>query len=218
MALRPVFFIHDDKVMQRDVEFQWFSGFAISQKRKCIRSLHEALKTGMPDAVPLEISTKSETPLGRSFSAFNLHLDGTYLENVFQSSKVFENGGPYQELLEMNPRDAKRDPRLIESGKLIGFQYDGRTFPLEPLTVFYDFIYLKAVFYSKVPYEELKKYNAFTDIEFNSKRSINTQARSVAILRLMLEEGTEVLQMDEKPDEFVRWHKAHVEYAISSRK
>ncbi|MGN0255293.1 MAG: DUF6977 family protein, partial [Chordicoccus sp.] len=172
MALRPVFLIQDDKVTQRDVEFQWFAGFAVSQKQKCIRSFHESIKAEMPDAVPLEISTKSEISLGNSLSAFNLHLDGTFLENVFQSSKVFEQGGPYPELLKMDPRDAKRDPRLMESGKLTGFQYAGRDFPLEPLTVFYDFIYLKAVLYSKIPYEKLKEFDIPTGKPVGFQRSL----------------------------------------------
>ncbi|MGN0363665.1 MAG: DUF6977 family protein [Bilifractor sp.] len=213
MALRPVFFIQDNKVEERNVEFQWFAGFAVSQKQKCIRSLHETINKVMPGAVPLEISTKSEVSLGRFLSAFNLHLDGTFLENAFQSSKVFEQGGPYQDLLKMNPRDAKRDPRLKESGKLTGFRYGGHDFPLQPLTAFYDYIYLKAVLYSKVPYEKLKEYNAFTDIEFNPKRSINTQARSVATIRLMLDEGIDIPQMAKEPDSFVAWHKSHVIYA-----
>jgi uncharacterized protein DUF6977 len=39
-------------------------------------------------------------------------------------------------------REVKRDPRLRESGRLIAFEFDGVSFPLEPKTVFYDWLYV----------------------------------------------------------------------------
>ncbi len=44
MAERPVFkptLKSDDFVETINIEFQWFAGFAVSQKQKSIRSLHE---------------------------------------------------------------------------------------------------------------------------------------------------------------------------------
>lgn len=210
MAQRPVFYIDDNKVRQRDIDFTWYSGFALSQKQKCIRSLHENIRTFDPFLNPLEISTKSENELGRSLSAFNLKLDGTYLENVFQSSKVFEQGGPYTDLLHVPPKEAKGDERLRNSGRLTAFEYAGTRFALEPKTAFYDFIYLKAVLYSQIDYSDLLQFNGFTDIEFNPKRSLNTQARSVAIIRLMLEEGFNIEEMVFDPEKFIDWHKESV--------
>ena len=40
------------------------------------------------------------------------------LECVFQGSKVFENGGPYRDLVLNSPYKAKKAKRLKESGKL----------------------------------------------------------------------------------------------------
>ena len=44
MAERPVFFPRFDAVgvSERYYEFEWFPGFAPSQKRKCVASLHDA--------------------------------------------------------------------------------------------------------------------------------------------------------------------------------
>ena len=50
--------------------------------------------------------------LGVKLSAFNLKLNGYTLENIFQSSKVFSNGGPYRDLMNVAPKEAKRDGRL----------------------------------------------------------------------------------------------------------
>ena len=44
------------------------------------------------------------------------------VENAFQAGKVFENGGPFLDLLTVTPREAKRDTRLKESGRLLKFK------------------------------------------------------------------------------------------------
>lgn len=187
MAERPFFFVTDKRTVgQGTAEFEWFSGFSASQKQKSIAVMHESIRERGYN--PLEISTKSPVPLGRKLSAFNLCLNGHPLECVFQSSKVFEHGGPYTDILDKTPKEAKRDERLRSSGKLVAFHCDGRDFPIVPQTFFYDLIYALAVDESLTPEEkeELKQYNAFTDIEFNPKRSINTQAKSCAIVRSKL--------------------------------
>ena len=61
------------------------------------------------------------------------------------------------------------------------FRYQGIEYPLFPKTAFYDYIYIKALLNNKSIYEELIKYDVFTDIEFNEKKSINCQARTCAI-------------------------------------
>ena len=165
MAIRPGFTIKDGKIISVNANFDWSGGFALSQKQKNISKLHAAL--GKPS---LEVSTKSTSEIGRRLSAFMLTLDGFTLENVFQSSKVFEEGGPFADLLYVNPREAKRDSRLRESGKLTGFFYRGESWPLVPRTAFYDFIYMQAV-RECADIEDLKKledYTFFTDIEFNN--------------------------------------------------
>ena len=84
-------------------------------------------------------------------------------------------------MLFSSSRTAKKDPRLKESGPLIGFELNGQQFPLEPKTFFYDWLYINAVRANPTLSESLCGYNAFTDIEFNPKKSINCQARSAAI-------------------------------------
>jgi len=78
------------------------------------------------------------------------------------------------------PRTAKRDPRLQESGPLKGFQFDGFTWPLEPKTAFYDWLYVGFLKHYRDWATKLYAYSGFTDIEFNPHRSINCQARSCA--------------------------------------
>lgn len=188
MAQRPVFMVGTDKnfYMEEPVDFYFFSGFSISQKRKSIESLHGAIKEKYPHAKILEVSRKGINPLGNKLSAFNLKLriddeNEYYIENIFQSSKKFANGGPYRDLLNCSPVEAKKDQRLKESGPLTSFNFFGFDWPLEPKSFFYDFIYISAIAHNRELCEELLNYDTFTDIEFNPKVSFNCQARSVAI-------------------------------------
>ena len=211
MAERSAFFIQQGRVVSRTYSFQWFPGFAVSQKQKSVQSLHDAIHSQDAAAVPLEVSTKGMYALGVKLSAFHLRLDGHTLENVFQSAKVFEKGGPYLDLLDVPPREAKRDERLRQSGALRAFQYQGEVFPLVPRTVFYDYIYLRAV-RETLPTDELaeiRRFTHFTDIEFNPARSLNTQARTAALVKLLLEERG--CLPDFSREAFIAYHKDHVE-------
>jgi hypothetical protein len=108
------------------VEFQWFPGMAKSQAQKSIDSLHDAACRQLRVPKVLEISSKSRSADGVALSAFNLMIRTVKygrefsVECAYQSSKVFEHGGPYTDLRNGTSLDAKRDPRLIESGKLTG--------------------------------------------------------------------------------------------------
>ena len=210
MAERPVFFHDCGRVVSKMYSFEWFPGFAVSQKQKSVESLHRAVLQENADARPLEVSTKSRVPAGVRLSAFNLKLDHHTLENIFQSAKVFEHGGPYSDLLDVPPKEAKRDERLRNSGDLKAFRYQGEEFPLIPQTVFYDYIYIRAVKESLTADEidAILQYNYFTDIEFNPAKSINTQARTAALIRLILEEYGRI--PDFSKEDFIRYHEKRV--------
>jgi len=195
MTERPIFVPAPDSprlVKELVMEFTWHPGFALSQKKKNILALHEsAARAGYSPL--LEVSTKSEEKVGQRLSAFNLkvHSDvlGTMpLEAAFQGSKVFERGGPFADLyIVENVRDAKRDQRLRESGPLKGFKFENFSFPLEPKTAFYDWLYITSLYeHREWLRRHILKYVGFTDIEFNPERSINCQARSCALLVTLL--------------------------------
>lgn len=213
MAERPVFFHQQKKVFEKTYTFEWFPGFSLVQKQRSVESLHEAIRKADPDARPLEVSTKSRVPLGVKLSAFRLRLHQYTLENIFQSAKVFEHGGPYPDLLAVPPKEAKHDARLKTSGNLTAFRYQGEDFPLNPKTLFYDYIYFSAVKESLTAGEiqTLAAYSCFTDIEFNPAKSINTQARTASLLALLVEEYGCLPEFSK--DEFLQYHREHVVYA-----
>jgi len=190
MAKRPIFVpTNDSKELFKEVEieFKYFNGFAVSQKNKCINSLHDsAAKNGYENI--LEVSTKSSEKLGHRLSAFNLMLEtdnygAISIESAFQGSKVFENGGAYNDIYTKDSLSAKKDERIKNSGKLKYFEFEGQKWELEPKSSFYDWIYIKALLPHREYIEKnLLKFDAFSDIEFNPKKSINCQARTCAIM------------------------------------
>jgi len=225
MASRIVFLpstgTNDELFQEKLVTFDWVPGMAISQAKKSIRNLHaEAVKQiGLTKI--LEVSTRSEEVLGNSLSAFNLLFEDNNfsVESVYQSSKVFEKGGPYLDLLDANSTTAKTDERLKNSGMLLGFRFEGIEFSVTKAPNFYDYLYIRGLL--TFPNRSLlKNYDGFTDIafsqtslEYKSKRSYNCQARSVAIFltisskyqeidilknlkKLVTQKPAEVIQLD----------------------
>ena len=191
MAERPVYIPSATGVsfvVTKNVEFKWVAGMAVSQKQKSIDSLHSAALQIPGVKSVLEISSKSREQVGISLSAFNLMITTVKnnrafsVESAFQGSKVFERGGPFVDLLEKSSREAKGDERIQSSGRLLGFR-------LEPLTAFYDWLYINALRKQPDLVERVVQYSAFTDIEFNPTRSINCQAYSAALFMSLVNRG-----------------------------
>lgn len=187
MAKRPVFFVNDVAPFfsEETIDFDFFTGLAFTQKEKSVKSMHAAIDKRYCGRKILEVSRYSNEEIGRALSAFNLKFIhkgvNATVETAFQSSKVFKRGGPYVDLLYGTSINAKKDVRLSNSGELIGFNLLGEKFPAEPKTFFYDWIYLNALIQNTELLQGLMKYDAFTDIAFNPNKSINCQARAVAI-------------------------------------
>ena len=181
MAERPIYIPRYESellVETKYIEFEWFPGLAPIQKQKSIKSLHQSAKESGICRHPLEVSSKSIEALGVELSAFNLkvktekHNREFTVESAYQSSKVFQNGGPYKDLLYGPSLAAKKDPRLKDSGAIIGFEFFGTTWDLEPRTAFYDWLYINALRKNPNAVEELDGFDGFTDIEFNPKKSL----------------------------------------------
>lgn len=209
MAQRPVFIPSYDSellVNTEIIDFRWHAGMAASQKRKSIAELHaSAIDLGICNC-PLEVSSKSLVDLGVQLSAFNLSVKTSKRQRVFtvetayQSSKCFESGGPYTDLLYGTALAAKQDSRLKGSGKLVEFVFFGERWPLEPKTAFYDWLYLNALQKNEQAVLELDAFDAFTDIEFNPKKSFNCQAYSVALYKSLHGRGILKDALESKDD------------------
>lgn len=190
MATRPVFVACESGasyVRTHEIEFQWFPGMALKQAQRSVAALQDEAKKRLRVSRILEISSKSNCELGVKLSAFNLPIttirhERTFsVECAYQSSKVFQHGGPFVDLLDAKSIDAKRDPRLNQHGRLIKYRFFGTDWVLEPRTAFYDWLYMNALHKQDELASEVLQFDAFSDIAFNPERSINCQAYSAAL-------------------------------------
>ena len=189
MEYKPVFMprVGSDNLVKTDmVRIERHVGFATRQKKKTLNDLHRVIKKKYGFKNVLELSTKSGNKLSFPLSPYSLQItndDGQKysVENAFQASKVFEQGGPYLDLLTEKPRQARKDDRLISSGELTGYDYFGMEWNVEPLTTFYDWLYINALKQHPELHEEVIQYQAFTDISFNPKKSVHCAAYSLAM-------------------------------------
>lgn len=172
-------------VIEQNIQFDWHMGMSAEVRKRSIRSLHEKAKEQGFNHI-LEASSKSEQEIGIQLSAFFLKTMGGYpVENLFQSSKVFVRGGPYLDLRKGTPREVKKDPRLRDSGEMVKFTFNQKDFPLEPKSLFYDWLYLNVLFSERnlalreAFFED--HFDAFSDIEFNPQKSFSCQARTLAL-------------------------------------
>jgi type I restriction enzyme M protein len=181
------FLFKENKVYEKEYRFNFYGGFALSEKQKTILAFHtEIEKDGITNI--LEISSKSKNPIGKSLSAFNLKLSinkkSYTIESIYQSSKVFQNSIQFTQVLEIPPFDAKKFVKEeVQKQHLIlnKFQCFGYDFPINPPSLFYDFIYVSALNQNPEITKELINFTCFTDVEFNHKKQVASQARSCAI-------------------------------------
>ena len=180
-------------VKEYEVDFNWDFGNSIKNTQESVRRMHkEALKRYKFKHL-CEISGASIKPFERLLSAFQLpiNIEGivTTVECAYQGSKVFEHGGPYQDLYEVESRQSKKDPRLRNSGRITHFQLGSVEYSAEPKTAFYDMLYVGALqkFIGDAELSQRRFFkhfghaDGFTDIYSNPTKSINCQARSIAL-------------------------------------
>ncbi len=197
MAVRPVFvpFPKAPYFAKIDINFVWNAGLSASQKKKNVAALHGAFLTRYPEKKVLEISSKSLQEEGIKLSAFNLHKfvpslgKSVPMECVYQGSKVFASGGPFVDLYEKTPREAKKDERLQSSGRFVRFSYEGEDCSPVPVSAFYNWLYINALMENPELAAKVLEYDAFTDIEFNPEKSISCQAQASAVYKALFSLG-----------------------------
>ena len=214
---------------EKEDEFDWHKGMSWQVRQRSSLAMAQVIEKMYPKTKRkiLEVSTKSSNyELGVSLSALNLMYtdfethEVHSIENWFQSSKQFSRQGkvvgPYAELLNADPKSAKRfvnsnlDKKIaeqyadnalfnhiqseIKGSSLSSFVFLGKNYKTEPKSGFYDYIYSKALNQNQELANAIKGYTVFTDIEFNpiiNGRVVryNTQARACAIFVALLNKG-----------------------------
>lgn len=172
-------------IVEKNIEFEIFRGESLKQKARSIDAMHHAIRAFEGGGKILDVSDSSDEPLGRKLSGMNLlYVTENGLSypvmNIFQSSKVFEGGGPYLDLLDTNPNNASKDSRLKESGRLLGFHFEGEPYSLTPRHFFFDWIYVNALYQHEELHEEILAYDMITDITYSMNSMFASSARACA--------------------------------------
>ena len=215
MANRPIFIPDPDDtlVTEQNIEFEWFPGQSTARKQLTIDSLHNAASQ-LRKCTVLEVSTKSSNPLGIALSAFRLTIRSgsddapLLLEAAYQGSKILSETGHLTHLYQyQSGRDIKNYVNSKSHEQLIGFQFEDHRWPLAPATAFYDWLYVTAVHQTFInepeAHDRLCDFDAFSDIEYNPRRKINSQARACA-LYVALSANHLLQQAIETPQSFLR--------------
>ena len=188
MAYRPVFYGDAFGYKKHMIDFEFFTGFSLSQKQKSIQSLHNSIIRNFPSRNILEVSSKSLDEIGRQASAFNLNVilksgKEFSVEQIFQGSKKFRRGGSQLHLIDqMTSKELKKYiGKLHQVDELVSFECFGQIFPLKPQTFFYNWLYIKSLHKNQFLANQIINYDTFTDIEFNPNKSKNCQAEACSI-------------------------------------
>ena len=135
----------------------------------------------------LEISSRSDEPLGRRLSAMHLRAAGPDgdrglpVESIYQAAKCYGDGGPDDQPI-TNGYDAKRHDRERRSaGPLRGFHHQGTFWPAASGSAFYDRLWIQAAAGASAT-RAVQGYDAYSDQFHRPGQSVACQARSAAML------------------------------------
>lgn len=188
MAYRPVFYGDAFGYKKYMIDFEFFTGFSLSQKQKSIQSLHNSIIRNFPERKILEVSSKSLDEIGRQASAFNLNVilksgKEFSVEQIFQGSKKFRRSGSQLHLIDqMSSKELKKYiGKVHQVDELVSFECFGQIFPLKPQTFFYNWLYINSLHKNQLLANQIINYDTFTDIEFNPNKSKNCQAEACSI-------------------------------------
>jgi|LFRM01.1.fsa_nt_gb hypothetical protein len=172
-------------IVEKTINFEYFRGQDPKQTEKSIESMQHAIKAYESGGKVLEVSKYSPSLLGKQLSSLNLEYENNEgrsypVINIFESSKVFENGGPYRDLLHVDLKDLDEDPRLKESGRLLGFHFEDEPYSLEPRSLFFDYIYISALHQQKEIQEKLLEFDMISDVTYQMGKMFASSARACA--------------------------------------
>ncbi|TPR15026.1 hypothetical protein DY052_06255 [Apilactobacillus timberlakei] len=189
MAIRDVFIVNkSNDFVGEQVKFDWYkSANKYQRKLMSVKNLHQAFYKYNDDVKMLEVSSASSEEIGKEASALNLAIKTSHgyftVEQLFQASKNYSVSGNHEELLNSKTGlEIKKSVRSCSKNeKLISFKLFGREYPLHPQTIFYNWLYCNALWQNPELAMKIVKYDAFTDINFNSQYGINSQAQACSI-------------------------------------
>lgn len=196
MATRPIYISTgniNNPFMEDNINFQWVPGYSYVNKCRRRDSLKREIAKKYDIEKWIEISSISDKDIGKKLSALNLMItltnDNKYsVETIYQNSKIYKDNA------------------------IVGFKFRNTEFENNPYGMYYDYIYMVALYQNKEYHELIKNYYFFTDLFFNPNKSLNTQARAIAIFKTLYD--NDYLKLLEDVSEFKKYYKENVKLKI----
>ena len=188
---------------------------------------HALARTAAEKDEVLEISSKSNSPLGRSLSAMNLRIPGHKmrpLENVYQAAKDY-GSGPDPTIEELangfKAKQAARERHARETAagnRLTGFTVDGHHWPAASGTACYDHLWAQGAVgrYGQNLQALLKDYRGYSDMYFQPSRGLACQAAAAASTVVLLQAHQKSGRAGEPPElndpqAYADWRRVDIE-------
>ena len=196
MANRPIYISTgniNNPFIEDTITFEWIPGYSYVNKCKRRDSLKNSIAKKYNIDKWLEVSSISDKDIGKKLSALNLMITLTNnksypVETIYQCSKVYKDSS------------------------IIGFKFHNTEFENNPYGMYYDYIYMVALYQNKDYHKLIKDYYLFTDLFFNPNKSLNTQARAAAIFKTLYDNN--YLQLLKNVNEFKKYYKDNVKLKV----
>lgn len=193
-------------ILEKSVYFPEIRGEKEHSMKKTMETMHHVIRAQESGGRILEVSPYGGA-IGKACTPWLLKLstkDGESLPvaALYEAAKVFEFGGPYEDLRNKRPESVLGDPRLKNSGDLMGFHFEKEAFTTTPRHKFFDYLYIRALKEREDLKEALLKAEIVTDITYQMSSMYLSPARSVSYFISLCKEGLleEVLASSEAFD------------------
>ena len=186
MAVRKVFLSLTEYpyVKEISVTFPWLNG----AKQQNVQAVLDAFHDVYPDVPALEVSLASSQPEGVGAAAMKLPFclktqQDVPVGMVYEASKVFADGGPYPELLQLPSQKRGKNRPQPKDGKCIGYRLEETDYPVQPYPyAFFNWLYGCTLRRNPEQAGRVLKFGAFSDLDLgSSKKDRNSPARAAAV-------------------------------------
>lgn len=171
-------------IVEKIVDFTEVRGDKESSVVKTMENMHHVIRANETGGKILEVSPYGSN-IGQMLTPWQLTLKTksgvSYpVAAIYESSKVFERGGPYEDLKDKNQDELQKDERLTQSGDLMGYHFEEEAFTTTPRHKFFDYLYIRALKDREDLQEELLKADIVTDVTYQMNAMHLSPARSVS--------------------------------------
>lgn len=179
--------------MEKTVYFPEIRGEQVHSMKKTLDTMLHAIRAKESGGEILEVSPYGNA-VGKACTPWHLKMKADNGEEypvaaLYEAAKIFEDGGPYEDLRSKRPDEIFGDQRLRDAGSLMGFHFENEAFTTSPRHKFFDYLYIRALRDREDLHEALLKAEILTDVTYQMSRMYLSPARSVSYFISLYREG-----------------------------